>query len=105
VASCSGRGEHSGQRRDADHPYRAELFKATHRPQSGLQPAKTDFHAEELRLLDTDLGQAGLGRPEVLHLMSVPGIDATVALSIVAAIGDFTRFRTPEKLGRVPWIS
>jgi transposase len=57
-----------------------------------------DFHAEELRLLDTDLGQAGLDRPEVLHLMTVPGIDATVALSIVAAVGDFTRFRTPEKL-------
>jgi transposase len=57
-----------------------------------------DFHAEELRLLDTDLGQAGLDRPEVLRLMTVPGIDATVALSIVAAVGDFTRFRTPEKL-------
>jgi transposase len=28
----------------------------------------------------------------------VPGVDATVALSIVAAVGDFTRFRTPEKL-------
>lgn len=57
-----------------------------------------DFHAEELRLVDTDLGQAGLDRPAVLRLMSVPGIDATVALSIVAAVGDFTRFRTPEKL-------
>jgi transposase len=57
-----------------------------------------DFHAEELRLLDTDLGHAGLDRPEVLRLMTVPGIDATVALSIVAAVGDFTRFRTPEKL-------
>src|SRR3954452_19451936 len=30
--------------------------------------------------------------------MTVPGIDATVGLSIVAAVGDFTRFRTPEKL-------
>jgi hypothetical protein len=57
-----------------------------------------DFHAEELRLIDTDLGQAALARPEVLRLMSVPGIDATVALSIVAVVGDFTRFRTPEKL-------
>jgi transposase len=57
-----------------------------------------DFHAEELRLIDTDLGQAALARPEVLRLMTVPGIDATVALSIVAAVGDFTRFRTPEKL-------
>ncbi|MDQ3904641.1 MAG: IS110 family transposase [Actinomycetota bacterium] len=57
-----------------------------------------DFHGEELRLLDTELGQVGLNRPEVLRLMSVPGIDATVALSIVATVGDFTRFRTPEKL-------
>src|SRR4051794_755123 len=57
-----------------------------------------DFHGEELRLIDTDLGKAALGRPEVLRLMTVPGIDATVALSIVAAVGDFTRFRTPEKL-------
>jgi hypothetical protein len=57
-----------------------------------------DFHAEELRLIDTDLGQVALGRPEVLRLMTVPGVDATVALSIVAAVGDFTRFRTPEKL-------
>ena len=57
-----------------------------------------DFHAEELRLIDTDLGQVALARPEVLRLMTVPGVDATVALSIVAAVGDFTRFRTPEKL-------
>ena len=57
-----------------------------------------DFHAEELRLIDTDLGQVALGRPEVLRLMTVPGIDATVALSIVAVVGDFTRFRSPDKL-------
>jgi len=57
-----------------------------------------DFHAQELALIDKDLGQAALGRPEVLRLMTIPGVDATVALSIVAAAGDFTRFRTPEKL-------
>ena len=57
-----------------------------------------DFHAEELRLIETDLGLVALGAEDVLRLMTVPGIDATVALSIVAAVGDFTRFRTPEKL-------
>jgi len=57
-----------------------------------------DFHAGELRLIDAELGQVALGRPEVLRLMSVPGVDTTVALSIVAVVGDFTRFRTPEKL-------
>jgi transposase len=50
-----------------------------------------DFHGEELRLIDAELGRVALGRPEVLRLMTVPGIDATVALSIVAAVGDFTR--------------
>jgi len=57
-----------------------------------------DFHAQELVLIDRDLGQAALARPEVLRLMTIPGVDATVALSIVAAVGDFTRFRTPERL-------
>jgi hypothetical protein len=37
--------------------------------------------------------------------MSVPGIDATVALSIVAAVGDFTRFGTPEKLVAYPGLN
>jgi transposase len=57
-----------------------------------------DFHAAELALIDADLGQAALARPDVLRLMTIPGVDATVALSIVAAVGDFTRFRTPERL-------
>jgi transposase len=61
-----------------------------------------DFHAEELRLIDRDLGQVALAEDEigaaVRRLMTIPGVDATVALSIVAAVGDFTRFRSPDKL-------
>jgi len=57
-----------------------------------------DFHAEELRLIDTELGKVALGRPEVRRLISIPGVDATVALSIIAAVGDFHRFRSPDKL-------
>ena len=30
--------------------------------------------------------------------MTIPGVDATVALSIAAAVGDFSRFRSPQKL-------
>jgi transposase len=30
--------------------------------------------------------------------MTIPGVDATVALSMVAAVGDFIRFRSPDKL-------
>src|SRR5206468_12033547 len=39
-----------------------------------------DFHAAELALIDADLGQVALARPEVLRLMTIPGVDATVAL-------------------------
>jgi len=57
-----------------------------------------DFHADELRLIDAALAQVALAREEVKRLMTIPGVDATVALSIVAAVGDFDRFRSPDKL-------
>jgi transposase len=57
-----------------------------------------DFHTEELRLIDAELARIALGREDVRRLMTIPGVDATVALSIVAAVGEFSRFRSPEKL-------
>ena len=57
-----------------------------------------DFHGHELRIIDAELARVALGSPEVKRLMTIPGVDATVALSIVAAVGDFGRFRAPEKL-------
>ena len=57
-----------------------------------------DFHGQELRIIDAALGRIALERDEVKRLMTIPGIDATVALSIVAAVGDFRRFRRPEQL-------
>ena len=57
-----------------------------------------DFHAQELRIIDASLGRAALASDEVRRLMTIPGVDATVALSIVAAVGDFRRFRRPEQL-------
>jgi transposase len=57
-----------------------------------------DFHGQELRIIDAALGRIGMDREEVKRLMTIPGVDATVALSIVAAVGDFRRFRRPEQL-------
>src|SRR6266545_3057803 len=76
----------------------ARICRWMSRPPAVALLRQLDFHASELALIDADLGQAALGRPEVLRLMTIPGVDATVALSIVAAVGDFTRFRTPERL-------
>jgi transposase len=57
-----------------------------------------DFHGQELRIIDASLGRIGIEREEVKRLMTIPGVDATVALSIVAAVGEFHRFPRPEQL-------
>ena len=57
-----------------------------------------DFHGQELRIIDASLGRIGIERAEVKRLMTIPGVDATVALSIVAAVGEFHRFPRPEQL-------
>ena len=57
-----------------------------------------DFQGQELRIIDAALGRIALERDEVKRLMTIPGIDATVALSLVAAVGDFRRFRRAEQL-------
>ncbi len=59
-----------------------------------------DFHGEELRLVDAELARVGLGSEPVRRLMTIPGVDATVAPSITAAVGDFSRFSEPNKLVR-----
>jgi transposase len=57
-----------------------------------------DFHAAELQIVDAELGRAALERAEVRRLLTIPGVDATVAVAIVAAVGDFGRFSCPRRL-------
>src|SRR6188472_1836027 len=55
-----------------------------------------DFHAQELALIDAQLARIALGCDDTRRLMTIPGIDVTVALSITAAVGDFVRFSSPH---------
>jgi transposase len=57
-----------------------------------------DFHGDELAELERDIAIEGIDDPVVARLMTVPGIDVTVAISIVAAVGDFRRFDSPDRL-------
>lgn len=57
-----------------------------------------DFHGEELAAVDRELALEALGDPVVRRLMTIPGIDATVALSVLAAVGDFSRFESADRL-------
>ena len=57
-----------------------------------------DFHGQELQIIDAQLSQIALASDDVKRLMTIPGVNSTVALSIVAAVGDFSRFRSPGQL-------
>ena len=57
-----------------------------------------DFHAGELAIVDKELAREALADPMVARLMTIPGVDAIAGISIVAAVGDFTRFDDPNKL-------
>src|SRR3954453_3111470 len=82
-----------GRRWLAEQALPAEVQQAV-----GAHLRQLDFHAQELAIIDAELGRVALGSAEVRRLMTIPGVDATVALSIVAAVGDFARFRSPQKL-------
>lgn len=57
-----------------------------------------DFTGEDLTAIDRVLAQIALAQPEAQRLMTIPGVDMTVALGVVAAIGEIRRFRSPQKL-------
>ncbi len=57
-----------------------------------------DFHGDELADVERDIAIEAIDDPIVARLMSVPGIDVIVAIAVVAAVGDFSRFESPDRL-------
>lgn len=49
--------------------------------------------------LDKVLAQQSLNDPRARRLMTIPGISSIVALTVLASIGDVSRFPTAQKLG------
>ena len=47
--------------------------------------------------MDKSLAQTALEEPRVKRLMTITGVNSTVAMSVLAAIGDIHRFSSPEK--------
>lgn len=52
----------------------------------------------EIELVERQLAEQALARPEVRRLMTIPGVGAITALALIAVIGDVTRFPTPRHL-------
>jgi transposase len=57
-----------------------------------------EFHGIELGEVERDIAVEAIDDPVVARLMTVPGIDVAVAISILAAVGDFSRFEDPNRL-------
>jgi transposase len=57
-----------------------------------------DTLSEDLAVLDQAIGEATLDSPVVRRLLTVTGINVTVAAGLAAAIGDVRRFSSPQKL-------
>ena len=92
-------------------PYQGELFSVAGRFWLKTQPlaldetlaiqrhlADLDCRASDLRVLDQVLAQRALQDKRVERLMTISGIHVTVALGLLAAIGDISRFASSEKL-------
>jgi transposase len=57
-----------------------------------------EFVRGELAHVDRTIAEQALGSAEIRRLMTIPGIDATTAAALMAAIGDIRRFPTPRHL-------
>jgi transposase len=57
-----------------------------------------DFLAGKLATLDRRIAEQALNSPEIRRLMTIPGVDVTSAATMLAVIGDITRFPTSRHL-------
>jgi transposase len=81
-----------------------QALPAGERQAVGALLRQLDFHAQELRLIDLELARIALGCQDTKRLMTIPGVDVTVAMSITAAVGDFSRFASPNQWSAI-WAS
>jgi transposase len=92
-------------------PYRGRLFGAAGRAWLAAQPlapderlaiqrslADLDHRARDLTVLDQALAERALQDDRVRRLMTIGGVHMTVAVGVLAAIGDIARFSSPDKL-------
>ena len=59
---------------------------------------QVDFLDEEVAALDREIARQALAWPEVLRLMTVPGVNVHTAATFMAAVGDIRRFSSSRRL-------
>lgn len=89
----------------------ADLFSGVGRTWLARQPVPEDERmaierhvreldrlAEDLKVLDKEIAASSLDDASIARLITITGVNLTVAAGIVAAIGDISRFSSPQKL-------
>lgn len=74
------------------------LCPRTKPPRSRGTCANSTRLGEDLAVLDREIAQSAVDDPAVKRLLTVSGINLTAAVGLVAAIGDVSRFASPQKL-------
>jgi transposase len=59
---------------------------------------QVDFLDAEIGALDREIARLALAWPEVLRLITVPGVNVQTAATFMASVGDIGRFSSPRKL-------
>jgi transposase len=59
---------------------------------------QVDFLDAEISALDREIARLALAWPEVLRLITVPGVNVQTAATFMASVGDIGRFSSPRKL-------
>ena len=82
---------------------RLEYLRSVQQPQSEQRTAaallrQLKFHGGELAEIERDIAIEAIDDPVVARLMTVPGIDVEVAISDLAAVGEFSGFDAPNRL-------
>lgn len=57
-----------------------------------------DRLGEDLAVLDRQIAESTMDDPAVRRLLTITGVNLTVATGLMAAIGDIRRFKSPQKL-------
>lgn len=60
--------------------------------------SQIDLIEVSLKSVDADIARSAMSDPVIRRLMTLPGVDVTVAAGVAAAIGDIHRFADPRKL-------
>jgi transposase len=89
----------------------ADLFNRPGREWLARQPLPEDERAaiarhvreldrlgEDLAVLDREIAESAIEDPDINRLLTITGVNLTVAAGLMAAIGDIARFNSPQKL-------